>query len=561
MCEMSCLKRVKVRRAAGAAKGRLGIRVPAGVAAVLLACVACLFFGGSESAGAQQRKTPHLRRSIEEGRRLKVVGRYEEAEELFRSLYESYPDNEIVIRGLGETLLKSKKYGEAEEFYLEVREWDGGASAYARELEQIHMLQGRYRDAAGDCMDILADEPVSIDWIRGELVRIGGAADEGIDLVLDVLSERAAAESSQHHFEMLAIEMLSRAARREEAASRLDAQEEDGEMSAEHLYPLAIRLDSLGDADNAIKALRLSLKREGTIGAASGAAFKLSELLVDAGRPEESRAVLEDLSARYPNTPLAFKAQLELASLEAKALGRPERALALYEDLLSQESLPIKENEVKEAIAYCLMRVGRLAEARERFTEIASGKTEPAPHAMFMAAEVSFFMGETDSAMSLYADLAGGHPEWDEANDALARMFLLQECAGAGAEPLALYATAELLGSIDRPDSALTYLSSIIESHPDSPLVDDAMFRAGELHLELGDADRALAMCRSVVEHDPEGRLAPLAQERIGDIWWEERGDGRRALDEYTKGLDSYPNSLVAPRVRDKVSRLRREVG
>jgi tetratricopeptide (TPR) repeat protein len=87
------------------------------------------------------------------------------------------------------------------------------------------------------------------------------------------------------------------------------------------------------------------------------------------------------------------------------------------------------------------------------------------------------------------------------------------------------------------------------------------MFRASELYLELDNVDRALNMCRFVVEHDQEGRLAPLAQEKLGDIWWEERGDGHRALEEYTKGLDLYPNSLVAPRVRDKVSRLRKEVG
>jgi tetratricopeptide (TPR) repeat protein len=216
---------------------------------------------------------------------------------------------------------------------------------------------------------------------------------------------------------------------------------------------------------------------------------------------------------------------------------------------------------VQEAIASCLVRMGRLAEARDKFAGLAAGGSELQPRAAFMTAEVSFYMGEADSASALYSALAGDHPDWEYANDALERVFLIQEGTEAGGDVLGLYATAEFLNAIGRPDSALTYLTSIIESDAHGPLADDASLRAGELYLQLGDVEQAMAMCRSVVEYDPEGRLAPLAQERLGDILWEKKGDGRAALDEYIKGLDRYPNSLVAPRVRDKVSKLRREVG
>jgi tetratricopeptide (TPR) repeat protein len=563
--DLFCLKRSRTRHLEIGARGDRNALRPVLVgmprAALILTFAGLVLSCGFAEGWGAQKKDPRLRRKIEEARRLKIVGRFEQAKELFRSLYESYPDDEVIVSGFGETLLMSKDWGEAEELYLEVRDRSGNPRAFAKELEQVHMLQGRYQEAAGDCMDMLANQPGRMDWIRGELVRISKAADEGLDLVLNVLSERARLEPDQPLFEILAIEMLARGARYDEVMQRLETLRELGQVSANHLFSLAVQLESLGDVGSTILALRLSLTKQGTVGDISGSAFKLSELLAAAGRPEESRTVLEHLAERYPNSTLAFRARLELASLESKSLGRPDRALALYEELLAQKKLPIKENEVKEAIAGCLMRMGRLDEARAGFAELAGGMTELQPRASFMAAEISFFMGETDSAVSLYSALAGDHPEWEHANDALGRLFLIQESAGEGMEPLGLYATAELLSTIDRPDSALTYITSILEKHPDSPLVDDAMFRAGELYLELGDVDHALTMCRFVIEYDPEGRLAPLAHERLGDIWWEERGDGNRALEEYTKGLDRYPNSLVAPRVRDKVSRLRREVG
>jgi len=164
--------------------------------------------------------------------------------------------------------------------------------------------------------------------------------------------------------------------------------------------------------------------------------------------------------------------------------------------------------------------------------------------------------------MSLYSTLAADHPDWELANDAIDRVFTLQEHAGqTDNRPLGLYATGELLATIDRPDSALGYLRLLIDDFPESPLVDDALLRSVELYLILGEVDRALSTCSAVAENHPEGRLAPLAREKLGDIWWREKGDGARALEEYLKGLDEFPDSLIAPRVRDKVARLRREVG
>jgi tetratricopeptide (TPR) repeat protein len=531
------------------------------VAPLVLVWAALSLGCGCGVAWADTQQNPQVRHEIEAARRLKVVGRFDEAKEKFRSLYERYPDDEAVIRGYSETLLISKDWGDAEKLYLEVRGRSGKQFAYARELEQVHMLQSRYREAAGDCMDILTEDPSKLEWVRGELVRISGAADEGVDLVLDALSERSGAGPAQPLSKILAVEMLARAARPTEEMASLEALSEADEIDANHFYILAVQLESLGDVKGAMAALRLALTREGSVNAVASAAFKLSGFLTAAGRAEESRQILERLADRYPNSAVAFKAQLELASLEAKALGRPERALALYEELLSQKNLPVGREEVEEAIASCLLRMGRLAESRDKFATLAGQDSKFKPEASFMVGEVSFFMGEADSALSIYAALADAHPEWDVANDALERMFLIQEGTLSGGEALGLYATAELLSTIGRPDSAMTYLESIIETHADSPLVDDAMFTASELYLDLGDADRAMDLCRSVVERYPDGRLAPLAQERLGDIWWEEKGDGNRALEEYTKGLDLYPNSLIAPRVRDKVSRLRREVG
>lgn len=530
------------------------------VRAALIGFLVLSAVGGAVSSWAQTEGD--LSRQLKAAHRLQVVGRYADAVDLYRKLYEKYPDKEAVVREYGEALLMNKEYGAAEALYLEVRERRNKPLAYAVQLERVHKKQGRYRDAVVDCMDVIADSRGKIEWVRGELVRIAGDAEGGAQMVLEIITERVKAAPEFGEYRMLAVEMLARASRPDEAAAALEEIRGTDLLSSDNLYRLAIQLETLGEMKLAALSLQLAVERQGSVGSVSGAAFKLADMYAESGAPEESRKVLESLASRYPNSAIAFRAQLAMATLEAEALGRPERALALYEELLGKYNLPVDAAEVRGAMAKCLMRIGRLSEAREIYSDLAGNPSKMDPKAHFMAAEVSFFMGETDSALYLYSDLAFKHPDWEQANDAIDRVFLLQEQAGqSDHRPLGLFAMGELLATIDRPDSALGYLNLLVDQFSDSPLVDDALLRSAELYLHLGDVDRALSACSEVAEGHPDSRHAPLAREMLGDIWWEKRGDGARALEEYTKGLDEFPDSLIAPRVRDKVARLRREVG
>ena len=427
------------------------------------------------SSAAVKQDTSELRRGLQAAHRLQVVGRYEDAKEIYRRLYEKYPNSEAVVREYGETLLVTKDYGEAEELYLEVRRRDNRPLAYAVQLERIHVLQKRYSIAVEDCLDVLAAERRRIDWVRGELVKIAGEAEGGVSMVLDVIVKRAEGNPGFGEYRMLAVELLAVGGRRDEASAMLEELGGSEGLTSGDFYQLGVQFEALEDNDLAIQAYRLALERQGNITSISGSAFKLAALLAGTGRAGESRQVLQNLADRYPNSTVAFRAQLMAATLESEVLGRPDKALALYEGLLEQRMLPIKEDEVKAAMGRCLMRMGRLSEAREMYFGLATSGESPNPKADFMAAEISFYMGETDSALSLFNSLASEHPDWEFANDALDRAFLLMENSDrsrgawvsfdpgvdepdvSGLDPLALYAAAEFLTSIDRPDSALGY--------------------------------------------------------------------------------------------------------
>lgn len=529
-------------------------------AVALVMCLAPALAAGP--GHAQARDDTYLRRQLQAAHRLQVVGRHGDAVDLYKKLYEKYPDAEAVIREYGEALFVNNEYGEAEALYLDVRRKKNDPLAYAVQLERVHLRQGRYRDAVTDCMDVIAESRGRIDWVRGELAKIAGEAEGGAGMVLEVVSDRVKQSPKLGEYRMLAVELYARAARPDEAAAMLEEIRGTELMSPDNLYKLGVQLDALGEMNLAALSFQLALERPGGVGSISEAAFKLAGLYAASGEAGKSKQVLEDLAARFPDSAIAFKARLGMATLEAEALGRPEAAIALYRELLEQEKLPVNPAEVKQAIAKCLLGAGRLSEARETYADLAKNPADLNPQAQYMVAEVSFFMGETDSAMSLYSSLAADHPDWELANDAIDRVFTLQENAGqSDNRPLGLYATAELLAKIDRPDSALGYLNRIVEDFPNSSLVDDALLRSADLYLVLDDPDRALSACSTVAGEHPDSRLAPLAREKLGDIWWEKKSDAARALEEYTKGLDEFPESLIAPRVRDKVARLRREVG
>ena len=104
---------------------------------------------------------------------------------------------------------------------------------------------------------------------------------------------------------------------------------------------------------------------------------------------------------------------------------------------------------------------------------------------------------------------------------------------------------AECFRELAEFDSAAVEYGAMIEDHPDSYLLPDAMFGLGFSHQAVGRVEEALEVYRSLTERFQDHERASAAWVQMARILYE-RGEYDRAVVTYREMLDLYPESPAA---------------
>jgi tetratricopeptide (TPR) repeat protein len=214
-------------------------------------------------------------------------------------------------------------------------------------------------------------------------------------------------------------------------------------------------------------------------------------------------------------------------------------------------------------MADCYVRLGELEDASRSYREVLPEAIDPehAELAAYRLAEVEFFRGDIDSALTLFQDMAEAYPRSLRADDAAGRYILLNKYQSVGGgvalELLGRMEWGRQVGDSAAVDSTATL---ILENWGGGELGAEAYLGLADIAERSGRYEQALDYLEKLVAAHAGDRRAPTALQRQGDILAGKLHRPEEALRRYEAVLADYPTTVQAGDVRRALERLRRDI-
>ena len=268
-------------------------------------------------------------------------------------------------------------------------------------------------------------------------------------------------------------------------------------------------------------------------------------------------ALYEGLIRDYPNTDIAMQAFFRIGVIRFSRLFDLNGASAAFDTV---RKLPYNGNLVVEAtMSLGEIQTARndLARAHQEYGQLLTfAPEEYRNRALYRIAELDYFEARFDTAAGSLQRISMNLAN-DLANDALQLLYFIQENKVAGQEALAEFARADLLVRQRKYSEALARFESVTRRFATTPLLDDAMMRIGDLHLQLNKPDSALVVYGRIINDMPTSILRDRAQMRIGEVYEGRLKDKKKAIEAYEAVLANYPTSLFVEEARERIRILR----
>jgi len=179
---------------------------------------------------------------------------------------------------------------------------------------------------------------------------------------------------------------------------------------------------------------------------------------------------------------------------------------------------------------------------------------------VFALAETAFHAGAFEDAMGRYADFAQRFPRNLRLTIALERVLLIKDGRDFDDEPLRIYARADQMRAEGHADSAEAALTAGLARYPGAHLRYHYRFALAELARDKGNHAEAIEQALAVADTAAGSRLAPAALRLAGDETLASGGPPERASGYYQALLERFPDSPLAPAVRERLLQIRKKM-
>ena len=297
------------------------------------------------------------------------------------------------------------------------------------------------------------------------------------------------------------------------------------------------------------------------IGLADAAAQTTGDQAPDAEPERSETADTTHARSIIVRVPIADSTRIDTVRVRS-----PKPRTTLNQQMLRRRrhSMDVKIAEVRRDSVFLSvlehLRHERFDAAREQLDSI-GGQARDATVRMVAAfdrVEIDFFTGDFTTAREGYKAFGQSHRRGYLANDALARVFLIDDNSDRMQAPLRLFARAELFSRVGAADSAMSTCHATLTRFPDCELRDDLNLRLGDLSLQTAAPGDALHFYRTVCDTIPDSSLGATALMRIGHYHEVIERDIPAAIQAYEEVLERYPESLETPEARKILDGLRR---
>jgi tetratricopeptide (TPR) repeat protein len=265
----------------------------------------------------------------------------------------------------------------------------------------------------------------------------------------------------------------------------------------------------------------------------------------------------------YPQSEYSAKSLYQLALIQFRYFQDLDAAALLFSRVLAEPAArPFVRFDVQLRMAELSVAKGDTVAATAALRSVggAPGATpDQMDEAQLGLAEIAFFNGRIDDAVNLLATISK-NVQNDFANDAIELQVVLQENAGAAPQALSEFGRAEFLARQHKYSEAVQRFLALAQQFSASPLVDDALLRAGGLLAQAGRYPEAMAVYDTLLTrfHD-QSTMLDRALFRIAEIYQFGLGQPPKAIAAYERLIAEYGQSVLANDARKRIRALRGE--
>lgn len=495
------------------------------------------------------------------------LGKTQDAERWWAAVVDTDKSNPDLWFRLGREYASLMLHQKAIDAYLKARDLSGNPNEGSAQLSALYAATGDVQKGADEILRLYALDG-DVQQTKGLLSSLM-TTPENTAFLKGVLDSH----TSPKHSTLVLRQWFARETRDWNAALQftraLDA-ERNAQGQELLMFADGARLD--GQYDIALKAYGevpsiAKVAPNTSLSAAYGSTRTLEQKLklqAASSSRSDAQAIIDRYAAivkQYPQHPIAAEALLNIARLTDEDLDDPIASLSVLQRLANTYKGTTSAADGVLLLSSIYAATGRLDLAESVLVDItnipARNSINQRELALLRKADLLLFRGKTDSARTIYIDLAS-RPASPAANDALERTLLLT-IAQDDSAAVAIFIQAALKDLQRLPEEAAAMYIKASQTASDAELRDRSVFEAARMHLSTGNDLAAQPLLQTLTERTPESLYGDRAMFLLAEIL-ERRGDRKGALEMLTNLIVQYPRSIHVPESRTRIRRLRGDV-
>ncbi len=239
-----------------------------------------------------------------------------------------------------------------------------------------------------------------------------------------------------------------------------------------------------------------------------------------------------------------------------------QKADSLFKEVIKIS--PLSEYAVNSRIELgkILILEGNLGAAREFFNQVAENpRTSPDTknEASYYVGKILFWSGKFKEALSKINEVQSNLSS-SYSNDAIS-LSLLIGTSRNDSTSLINFAEADLLAEQNNIEEAIKKIKDLPEKTSSPVLKDLAAFRYAELLIAKNEYPTAIKILEVIAVQNPPKVYSDRSMFLLGEIYQFAVNDQVKALENYQKLLENFPNSLYFDYVRERINSIKTQGG
>lgn len=499
------------------------------------------------------------------------MGQQEQALTNWNNIIEQNKKNPSAYQAVVNSMLLNRLFDEAIEIYQLGRNNIPDNTLFLIELANLYSARIDYQNATLMYLDYLEKLPSQYSYVESQLIRLAKNIEEAEPIVA-IIKERIKNGKNIYTLKKILAQLYIHDSNYGEALNVYqdiddlmnDMASEDRTEWGRELYEFSENALRDGAYKFSEQAYRMIISEYPKSHYISRSYFGLAESSFLQEKYKDALEAYNQITTNYPKTVEAMNSFIRIGQIQLKYLNAPNTAKEAFQKVLTNFPFSDQHFDANFYIADCDIRSGHLGAAQSRYENILKMKMlndRVGEKAIFRLALLKFWEEKFDESLAKLDEIINNetiifnHNKGFFVNDALELSILIKENMNKK-EVLKLYAKAMLLVEQNKNDEALEIFRRIAENNPQVPLIENVLLNIGEIETKTGKYEKAINVYRKIVKEYPDGLKRDIAQKRIGDVYYWQLNDKRKAIEEYELVLTNYPQSLLLEDVRKIIRKL-----